>query len=75
MVCTQPTCQTDFWIPYSETKQKTLEEIAAVFGDKVVLVSERDTRAVEDEDAGMGGGKGKDGEVVEHVEMHRAAVV
>ena len=26
----------------SETKQKTLEEIASAFGDKVVLVSDRD---------------------------------
>ena len=29
----------------SETKQKTLEEIAAAFGDKVVLVTERDIDA------------------------------
>lgn len=35
---------TDFMEP-SETKQKTLEEIAAAFGDKVVLADElqRDT--------------------------------
>lgn len=31
----------------SETKQKTLEEIAAAFGDKVVLVTERDLAAEE----------------------------
>jgi hypothetical protein len=31
----------------SETKQKTLEEIAAAFGDKVVLVSERDIASEE----------------------------
>lgn len=30
-----------------ETKQKSLEEIAAAFGDKVVLVSERDLAAEE----------------------------
>lgn len=34
-------------IPSSETKQRTLEEIAAAFGDKVVLVTETDL-AVED---------------------------
>ncbi len=33
--------------PGSETKQKTLEEVAAAFGDKVVLVNENDL-AVED---------------------------
>ena len=33
--------------PGSETKQKTLEEVAAAFGDKVVLVTENDL-AVED---------------------------
>ena len=32
---------------FRETKQKTLEEIAAAFGDKVVLVSERDLAAEE----------------------------
>jgi hypothetical protein len=32
---------------YSETKQKTLEEIAAAFGDKVVLLTERDIAAEE----------------------------
>jgi hypothetical protein len=34
-------------IPGSETKQKTLEEVAAAFGDKVVLVTENEI-AVED---------------------------
>jgi hypothetical protein len=33
--------------PGSETKQKTLEEVAAAFGDKVVLVTENEI-AVED---------------------------
>lgn len=32
---------------YSETKQKTLEEIAAAFGDKVVLITENDVAAEE----------------------------
>lgn len=32
-------------LPYSETKQKTLEEIAAAFGDKVVLITEDDVAA------------------------------
>lgn len=32
---------------YSETKQKTLEDIAAAFGDKVVLVDERAIAAEE----------------------------
>ena len=30
-----------------ETKQKSLEEIAAAFGDKVVLLTERDLEAEE----------------------------
>lgn len=32
-------------IIHSETKQKTLEEIAAAFGDKVVLLPETETPA------------------------------
>lgn len=44
----------------SETKQKTLEEIAAAFGDRVVEIEERDILA---EEAVMSGK-----EAVEHVE-------
>ena len=56
---------------YRETKQKTLEEIAAVFGDKVVLVDERQV-GVGFEEVGLEDGKGgvehgKGG--VEHVEV------
>ena len=36
---------------HRETKRKTLEEIAAAFGDKVVLITENDVAA---EDAVMG---------------------
>jgi hypothetical protein len=38
---------TDICHDYSETKQKTLEEIAAAFGDKVVLVTDTDVAAEE----------------------------
>jgi len=48
----------------SETKQKTLEEIAAVFGDKVVLVDERQVD-VGFEEIGLDDRKGG----VEHVEV------
>jgi len=44
-----------FYFP--ETKQKTLEEVAAAFGDKVVLVSDRevvDEQAILEGKAGFG---------------------
>jgi len=45
------------YLYFPETKQKTLEEIAAAFGDKVVLVSDReviDEQAVLAAKAGFG---------------------
>jgi hypothetical protein len=40
-----------YWYTASETKQKTLEEIAASFGDQVILPEDRgDEQAEEEED-------------------------
>lgn len=44
-------------IPCSETKQRTLEDIAAAFGDKVVFVTDRivvDEQAILEDKAGHG---------------------
>lgn len=44
-------------IPCSETKQRTLEDIAAAFGDKVVFVTDRivvDEQAILEGKAGHG---------------------
>lgn len=46
-------CSDVLSLPHRETKQKTLEEIAAAFGDKVVLVDDVQ-RASEDLVVGKG---------------------
>ncbi|KAH8805154.1 solute carrier family 2 [Xylogone sp. PMI_703] len=60
-----------FWFP--ETKQKTLEEIAAAFGDKVVLVEEADILDAGLRMQGLQGidVKGEVGGVMGHVENVR----
>lgn len=50
----------------SETKQKTLEEIAAAFGDKVVLLTDDDVAVEEAIFKDKGG--------AQHLELEKAAV-